>query len=154
MRDSLIKKDHSWRGGFEEALYPFFMKSDLPESKTFLQSAPYSVHETEAFYQLSLDAPGIDPKQLQLKVQEDTLFVSVKESKEDKHIRSRRSVDASFSLPHHVDLPQISANAENGVIDIILPKKKSAQLREIQVQSDSSSEFLKKMKKQLASKHH
>ena len=155
MENSLTtKRDHSLWSDFEEAFYPFFMRPALPENKTFLQRTPYNVHETDEFYQLSLDVPGVDPKQIQLKVQENTLFVSAKEDKESKSIKSCRSISTSFSLPHHVDISKIEANVENGVMDIVLPKKKEAQLKEISVQSTSSFGFLEKMKKQLTSKKH
>ena len=146
MEKQLSQWNRSWFNDFEDVFYPFFIQPALSENKKLSQRAPYDVHETDEFYQLSLDVPGIDPKNIQLKVQENTLHIS---TNEDKNMKNQRSVSTSFSLPHHVDADKISANIENGVMDIVLPKKKSAQLKEIPVQSSSSHGFLEKVKKQL-----
>ena len=149
MEKQLSQRNRSWFNDFEDIFYPFFIQPALSENKQLSQRVPYDVHETDDFYQLSLDIPGIDPKNIQLKVQENTLHISANEDKQSKNMKSQRRVSTSFSLPHHVEVSKISANMENGVMDIVLPKKKSAQLKEIPVQSSSSHGFLEKVKKQL-----
>ena len=149
MEKQLSQWNHSWFNAFEDVLYPFFIQPALSENKKFSQKVPYDVDETDEFYRLSLDIPGIDPKNIRLKVQENTLHISANEDKQNKNMKSHRQISTSFSLPYHVEASKISANVENGVMDIVLPKKKSAQLKEIPVQSNSAHGFFEKVKKQL-----
>ena len=149
MEKQLSQWNRSWFNDFEDVFYPFFMHPVLSEKTKHSKRVPYDLQETDEFYRLSLDVPGIDPKNIRLKIQENTLHISANEDKENKNMKSHRHISTSFSLPHHVEVSTISANVENGVMDIVLPKKKSAQLKEIPVQSHSTHGFFEKVKKQL-----
>jgi len=133
-----------WLSGFEELL-----PSSIEDKKFLRSEVPYDVQETNEYYRLHLDVPGVDPKNIHVKVQEHTLSVSADESKEEKGWRQSRTFNTSFTLPAHVDAESISANVENGVMDIILPKKQTAQMKKIPVQSSSSQGFIEKVKNNL-----
>ncbi len=143
-----IKQPSLWLSDFEELLSSM-------EDKTFCgSSAPYSVQEANEYYRLHMDIPGVDPKNICLKVQDQTLSVSAGGKKETKNWRQSRTFNTSFSLPASVDAGKISANVENGVMDIILPKTQTAQAKEIPVQSNSAEGFIEKVKKQLSKAQH
>ena len=144
-----VKWPGLWLSDFEE-LWP----SSTEEQKLCHSGIPYDVQETNEYYRLHLDVPGVDPKNIRLKVQEQTLSVSADDSKEKKHWRQHRAFSTSFSLPAYVDAGKISANVENGVMDIILPKKQTAQVKEIPIQSSSSEGFIEKVKKQFNKAQH
>ena len=138
-----------WWNSLEELL-PSSM-----EDKDFCRSVvPYDVQETNEYYRLHLDIPGVDPKNIRLKIKEQILSVSTDESKETDNWKQSRSFNTSFSLPAYIDAEKISANVENGVMDIILPKKQTAQMKEIPVQSSSSQGFIDKVKKQFNKAQH
>lgn len=137
-----------WLSDFEELL-----PSSLEDQKFFHSPVPYDVQETNEYYRLHLDVPGVDPKNIRVKVREQTLSVSADESKETKGWKQSRKFNTSFTLPTHVDAGKIEANVENGVMDIILPKKQTAQMKEIPVQSSSSEGFIEKVKKQFNKAH-
>lgn len=143
-----VKWPSLWLSDFEELL-----PSSMEDKKFFHSGVPYDVQETNEYYRLHLDVPGVDPKNIRLKVQEQTLSVSAAENKETKDVKQSRTFSTSFSLPTHVDASKIEANVENGVMDIILPKTQKAQMKEIPVQSSSSQGFIEKVKKQLNKAH-
>ncbi|MDE0151869.1 MAG: Hsp20/alpha crystallin family protein [Bdellovibrionales bacterium] len=143
-----VKWPSLWLSDFEELL-----PSSLEDQKLFHSGVPYDVQETNEYYRLQLDIPGVDPKNICVKVQEQTLSVSADENKKEKDWRQSRTFKTSFSLPTYVDAENISANVENGVMDIVLPKKQTAQIKEIPVQSHSSKGFIEKVKKQFNKAH-
>ena len=143
-----VKWPSLWLSDLEELL-----PSSLEDQKFFHSPVPYDVQETNEYYRLHLDVPGVDPKNISVKVQEQTLSVSADENKEAKDWRQNRTFKTSFSLPTYIDSEKISANVENGVMDIILPKKQTAQIKEIPVQSHSSQGFIEKVKKQFNKAH-
>ena len=154
---SAVKNRH-WLNELEDAFRPFFYDS-LPIGRQNLFSSledNFDLQETDDYFLLTLDVPGIDPKNIQLKVQENTLSLTAKE--EDKKENSSgfkkqsRSLNQSFSLPASVNLERIEANCENGVLEVIFPKKKSVKPRSIAVQSQPS--FMEKIKKQLNKINH
>ena len=143
-----VKWPNLWLSDFEELL-----PSSLEDQGFFHSGVLYDVQETNEYYRLHLDIPGVNPKNIRLKVQEQTLSVSADENKETTGWKQSRKFSTSFSLPVHVDAEKISANVENGIMDIILPKKQTAQIKEIPVQSSSSQGFIEKVKKQFNKAH-
>ena len=144
-----VKWPSLWWNSLEELL-----PAEMENRESTHSNIPYDVQETNEYYRLHLDIPGVDPKNIRLKIQEQTLSVSAAESKEANNWKQSRSFNTSFSLPAHVDAGKISANVENGVMDIILPKKQTAQVKEIPVQSSSSQGFIEKVKKQFNKTQH
>jgi len=92
---------------------------------------------------LDVELPGIKPEDVDLSVDNGILTISgeksseTKENKEDQHYhtieRSYGSFFRSFQLPQGVDENQISANFDNGVLTIDIPKSAIPQPRKIQV---------------------
>ena len=131
----------------EEFFKPFYR---TPFLSTVGREISSDVEETDSYYCLSVDVPGIDPQNIKLKLQDQTFSVMAEEDSNDKNIKRKRSFHSSFTLPAHVDISKIEAHVENGVMDIILPKKQ-AFVRQIPVHSSSSKGFVKKIKQQLQS---
>ena len=92
------------------------------------------VAETEAEYRVLVDLPGIDPKDIQLRVEKDTLTVQVDRKQpqavagETVH-RSERVFGTffrSFTLPTGVDATKVEAAYDKGVLAVKLPKREEA----------------------------
>ena len=99
------------------------------------------VLETEAEYRVLVDLPGIDPNDIQLRVEKDTLSIQVDRKQpqpaagETVH-RSERSFGTffrSFALPRGVDATRVEAGYEKGVLVVRLPKREEAKARTIAV---------------------
>src|SRR5271169_487756 len=102
---------------------------------------PVDVYEDEHSVQLKLEVPGIDEKDLDVKVENNTLTVSgerkfEKEEKEENFRRVERrygSFVRSFTLPNTVSTEDIAADYSNGVLKVKLGKRAEAKPKQIKV---------------------
>ena len=102
---------------------------------------PVDVYEDEHGIQLKLEVPGIEEKDLDVKVENNVLTVSgerkfEKEEKEENFRRVERhygSFTRSFTLPSTVNTEDIGAEYTNGVLKIKLGKRAEAKPKQIKV---------------------
>ncbi|HXY16039.1 MAG TPA: Hsp20/alpha crystallin family protein [Terriglobales bacterium] len=102
---------------------------------------PVDVYEDEHRITLKIEVPGIDEKDIDVRVENNTLTVHgerkfEKEEKEENYRRVERqygSFTRSFTLPNTVDTDSVSANYEKGVLKIKLAKKEEAKPKQIKV---------------------
>ena len=102
---------------------------------------PVDIYEDEHYIVLKLEVPGIDEKDIDVRVQNNTLTVHgerkiEKEEKEENFRRVERqygSFTRSFTLPSSVDPGQVSARCDKGVLKIELAKKAEAKPTQIKV---------------------
>ena len=107
---------------------------------------PVDVYEDEHSIQLKLEVPGIDEKDLDIKVENNVLTVSgerkfEKEEKEENFRRVERSYGSfvrSFTLPTTVDSEGITADYTAGVLKLKLAKRAEAKPKQIKVNIGSS----------------
>lgn len=93
------------------------------------------VVENEKAFELTAELPGIDEKEVEVKVANDILTIKgeKQEEKEEKkkdyylHERNFGSFERSFGIPEGVDTDKIEANFKKGVLTVTLPKKPEAQ---------------------------
>ena len=102
---------------------------------------PGDVYEDEHNVTLKIEVPGIDEKDLDVRVENNTLTVHgerkfEKEEKEENFRRVERqygSFTRSFTLPNTVDTDSIQAAYEKGILKIQLAKKAEAKPKQIKV---------------------
>src|SRR5713226_8771513 len=102
---------------------------------------PVDIYEDEHNITLKIDVPGIDEKDIDVRIEGNTLTVHgerkiEKEEKEENFRRVERqygSFTRSFTLPSSVDPGQVSANHDKGVLTIRLAKKAEAKPKQIKV---------------------
>jgi HSP20 family protein len=108
---------------------------------------PVDIYEDEHSIQLKLEVPGIDEKDLDIKVENNVLTVSgqrkfEKEEKEENFHRVERrygSFSRSFTLPNTVSTDDVQANYENGVLKVRLAKRAEAKPKQIKVNIGSKT---------------
>lgn len=91
--------------------------------------------DTEKAYEVTAELPGIDEKNVEVKVANGVLTIKgeKQEDKEEKnkdyYVRERSfgSFERSFDVPDDVDSDKIEANFKKGVLTVTLPKKAEAQ---------------------------
>jgi len=119
---------------------------DRDESLTTSSFAPaVDVYEDEHKVALKIEVPGIEEKDIDVRVENNTLTVHGErkietEEKEENYRRVERqygSFTRTFTLPPTVDTDNVSANYEKGVLKITLPKKAEAKPKQIKVQIGS-----------------
>ena len=112
------------------------------ESLTTTSFAPaVDVYEDEHQVTLKIDAPGIDEKDIDVRLENRVLTVTgerkfEKEEKEENYRRVERqygSFSRSFTLPSTIDAESVSANYEKGVLNIKLAKKAEAKPKQIKI---------------------
>jgi HSP20 family protein len=93
------------------------------------------VVESEKAYELTAELPGMDEKNIEVKVVNGNLTIKgeKQEEKEEKkkdyylHERNFGSFERSFGIPEGVDADKIEASFKKGVLTLTLPKKPEAQ---------------------------
>ncbi len=102
---------------------------------------PVDVYEDEHNVSLSIEVPGIDEKDIDVRVENNLLTVHgerkfEKEQKEENFRRVERqygSFTRSFTLPNTVDTENIQASYGKGILKIQLAKKAEAKPKQIKV---------------------
>jgi HSP20 family protein len=112
------------------------------ESLTTSQFAPpVDVYEDEHNVVLKVEVPGIDEKDIDVRVENNVLTVHgerkvEKEEKEENFRRVERqygSFTRTFTVPTTVDAERIQADYDKGILKIVLPKKAEAKPKSIKV---------------------
>lgn len=121
----------------------FFGGMDLPELRSWAGTwAPtIDVNEGDDAFTVSAELPGVDPKDIDVSLSGDMLTIVGEKKEESEEQREglyqseRRfgSFKRTIPLPASVDAEQISADYENGVLRIRVPKSKEAKQRRIPV---------------------
>jgi HSP20 family protein len=118
------------------------------DSLTTSSFAPaVDVYEDEHKVSLKIEVPGIEEKDIDVRVENNTLTVHgerkiEKEEKEENYRRVERqygSFTRTFTLPQTVDTENVSANYDKGVLKITLPKKAEAKPKQIKVNVGSAA---------------
>jgi HSP20 family protein len=119
-----------------------FNDAGRDESLTTSTFAPaVDVYEDEHKVTLKIEVPGIEEKDIDVRVENNTLTVHgerkiEKEEKEENYRRVERqygSFTRTFTLPTTVDTNNVAANYDKGVLKITLPKKAEAKPKQIKV---------------------
>jgi len=102
---------------------------------------PVDVYEDEHNVTLKIEVPGIDEKDIDVRIENNTLTVHgerkfEKEEKEENFRRVERqygSFTRTFTLPSTVNHDNVQANYDKGVLKIKLEKKAEAKPKQIKV---------------------
>src|SRR5581483_8362716 len=108
---------------------------------TSVFAPPVDVYEDEHNVTLKIEVPGIDEKDIDVRVENNTLTVHgerkfEKEEKEENFRRVERqygSFTRTFTLPNTVDTDSIEAQYDKGVLKIQLAKKAEAKPKQIKI---------------------
>ena len=118
------------------------------ESLTTSSFAPaVDVYEDEHNVTLKIEVPGINEKDIDVRIENNTLTVHgerkiEKEEKEENYRRVERqygSFTRTFNLPPTVDAEKVQADYDKGVLKITLPKKAEAKPKQIKVNVGQSA---------------
>ena len=136
-----------WRSPFDNLFDAFFGEDSrlpvLPGSAAF---APrIDVKEDDVAYEISVELPGLEEKDIEITVDDGTLVLrgeksGASEEKEGKYFRQERiygRFERAFHLPDGVEAEKIEAKFKNGVLTLHLPKKEEAKkvVRQVEVKT-------------------
>lgn len=131
-----VFEDFDWRNPLRRSA--FDMEPLWRRELTWVQSPAVDVVETDKVYEVTAELPGLDEKNVEVKVANGMLTIrgEKKEQKEDKRkdyfVSERRygSFERRFHIPAGVDVAKIEASFKNGVLTVSLPKTAEAQAAE------------------------
>ncbi len=112
-----------------------------PEGQDESLAPPVDVYEDEHNITLKIEVPGIDEKDIDVRIENNTLTVHgerkfEKEEKEENYRRVERqygSFTRTFALPNTVDHENVQADYDKGVLKVKLAKKAEAKPKQIKV---------------------
>jgi HSP20 family protein len=129
-----------WRSPFRRTMFdiePFWRR------EVSWRAAPaVDVAETDKSYEITAELPGMDEKNIEVRVADGSLTIKgeKQEEKEEKrkdyylHEREFGSFERRFALPESVDAEKIEASFKKGVLTVTLPKRPEAQKAEKKIE--------------------
>ena len=111
------------------------------ESNLTAWAPAVDIYENEHELVVKADLPDIDPKDLDIRVENNILSIRgerkfAKQVSEDNYLRVERaygSFSRSFSLANTVNPEGIKADYQNGVLTLTVPKREEAKPKQIKV---------------------
>jgi HSP20 family protein len=99
------------------------------------------IYENEASLVVKAELPGVDPKQVEVRVENNTLFLKgerkfEEETNQQNYHRVERAYGSfvrSFALPASVDPEKVSAEYKDGLLTITIPKREEAKPKSIKI---------------------
>jgi HSP20 family protein len=101
------------------------------------------INELSDKFQLYVDLPGVDPKEVEITLESGVLTITgkryVQAEKADENVIRRRAERGTgrfyrrFILPETVDADNVKATDRHGVLEILIPKQAKAMPRRIEV---------------------
>ena len=103
--------------------------------QTWASMPAVDVVESEKGYEITADLPGMDEKNIEVKVADGVLTIKGEKREEtekrekDYYLQERSfgSFERSFEVPETVETDKIEASFKKGVLTLTLPKKAEAQ---------------------------
>jgi HSP20 family protein len=100
------------------------------------------IREDKDAYVLHADVPGVDPKDIEVHMENGVLTIRGERKSETKEEREnykrvervRGTFYRRFTLPDTADADKISAKSVNGVLEVRIPKQETVQPRRISVE--------------------
>lgn len=126
----------TWHSPFRS---PFFDMDPFRRAKAAFSGMPaVDVTETEKGYKVVAELPGMDEKNIEVKIANGALTIKgekqeeTEEEKQDYYLRERSfgSFERTFPVPDGVDLDKVEAGFKKGVLSVTLPKTAEAQKAE------------------------
>ncbi len=136
----------------QDRMNRLFRESQGPEGQETLTTTafapPVDVYEDEHSVTLKIEVPGIDEKDIDVRIENNTLTVHgerkfEKEEKEENYRRVERqygSFTRTFTLPSTVDQESVQADYDKGVLKVKLAKKAEAKPKQIKVNVGNGSQ--------------
>lgn len=94
-------------------------------------------------YVIHADVPGVEPKDIDISMEDGVLTIKGERSTENREEREnykrvervRGTFYRRFSLPDTANADAISAKSKNGVLEVVIPKQEKLQPKRIVVES-------------------
>jgi HSP20 family protein len=121
----------------------YFVRPVLSEGAQIPTRLKVDVTEQDSAYKVLAEIPGVKKEDIQVTIDGDQVAISAevkreKEVKEGERVihteRQFGKVSRAFRLGQEVDQTQAQAKYENGVLELVLPKKQTQNARQLTIQ--------------------
>ena len=120
---------------FDNIIDQFF--SDLSIDPRFssmnMNSVSNYYNENEKEYYLTMDIPGMSKDDIEVTFDSSRLKISGQRKSDKYDAYEYGKMERTFTVPNNVETNKISANVDNGVLKVLLPKAKSSLGRKITI---------------------
>ena len=130
------------RGMFDD-LFDQFLAEDNNGQMADIMNAAMDVAETDQTFEVKMDLPGVDSKDVDIQIDNNTLTVrgqrseETEEKDEKKQYHRVERYSGSFSrsvmLPNSINEDETVAEFKNGVLRITVPKSDDSKPRKIAI---------------------
>ena len=116
-------------------------RDDESSAATSSWSPAVDIKEEEGRFVIYADIPGVNPQDIEVSMENSVLTIkgerkleNREDNKEFKRVeRIYGSFYRRFSLPDIADADKITASGKDGVLEVVIPKRPSAQARKIAI---------------------
>jgi HSP20 family protein len=136
-RDLMAMQDRMTRL-FDET-FSRILKEEVPQR---VWSPPVDILEREDEVVLKVDLPEMNQNEIEIKIEEDTLIIQgerkfIKDPSSVNYLQIERpygTFQRTFAVPRMIDRERIKAAYKDGVLQVILPKRREAHPKQIVVE--------------------
>ena len=129
-----LRQNQDWKSlpTMNSFLNEFFGENNLSKGHTY-NDKKANTTENEESYGILLELPGFSKEEINIEINNDIILISsdVKKTDENYKIKefSKSSFERSFHLPDDVNVDDIEATMENGILSITLNKIKELEIK-------------------------
>lgn len=101
---------------------------------------PMNVKEYAEGYTVEIIVPGVNKENIEIAIEQNQLVVSYKHTEEEqegitylKREFRKKGFKRSFTLPNNINVEEINASYDNGILSVILPKNTQLDKKTIEI---------------------
>jgi HSP20 family protein len=141
----------SWNRTLDHMLSDIYGDGEYSFGESLSLRMPLDVVENDDEFIVKADVAGIDPEEIEITFTDNNLSIKgeVSDEREEEeegryHLRERRygTFSRTISMPGTVDVDDIEAETENGVLKIHLPKKEEVKPRRIEIKGSEKQKVI------------
>jgi HSP20 family protein len=138
--DEFRKMQDDFFGNMHEVFKnPLLSRIPMPEFKT--RFIPIRIGEAEDELILKAELPGFSKDEIKLKVTPETFFIAAEKRKQSierkrdffKAEKGFSSVSRMITLPEKVKTEGVRAKFEDGILEVIMPKKEARKEKDVKI---------------------
>jgi len=152
IRRDPIREMLSWNRALDRMLNNFYDDGELGYGEPLNLRMALDVVENNDEFVVKANVAGINPEDIEITFTDNNLSIKgeVSDEREEKgeegryHLRERRygTFSRTISMPGTVDVNEIKAETENGVLKIHLPKKEEVKPRRIEIKAGEKKDVI------------
>lgn len=119
------------------------LRSFFDEIEPLSMSPACDLEETDSHFIITVELPGVRREDIKLQAVGNLITISGERNREPAKRSQTQPMERfwgqfsrSFSLPYDTDADKITANYENGILTILVPKSENAKIKQIPIGSE------------------